>query len=228
MKMLPKAILVSILGVAASSGLVGQTAFAEAADSTAPSAANPTRPHIVTIGDSIMAGYGLASPDQAWPALEAADEHVDVTNLACSGAGFVRVGDCGTDFNGLVGQAVAAHPDLVVIQASDNDQGQSAAAIARGAWRTVARIHGALPDARIVGLSTLWNQPGPADPVVAESSDALQAAVTAAGGTFVDVGQPLAGQPQLLQGDSEHPTVEGQRVLGDAIADDLAAAGISN
>ena len=75
---------------------------------------------VVTIGDSIMAGLGV-DPDDAWPELLASSTGADIVNLGCSGAGFLAVGDCGTDFDGLVDEAVTFSPDLVIVQSSDND-----------------------------------------------------------------------------------------------------------
>lgn len=191
----------------------------------ASASAPADRSAIVTIGDSIMAGHGLSDPGStAWPVLLGEETATTVTNDSCSGAGFIAVGSCGTDFAGLIDEAVAAHPHLVVIESSDNDLGEDPAALARATMTTVAAIHAALPDAQIVGLSTLWDQPGATPAEVSASSADLERAVDAVGGTYVDVGQPIAGRAGLLQSDSEHPTVAGQRVLASAIVQDLRAA----
>jgi acyl-CoA thioesterase I len=182
---------------------------------------------IVTIGDSIMAGYGLDDASAAWPALLGASTGVQVTNLGCSGAGFIAVGGCGTDFEGLIAQAVAADPDVVIIQSSDNDLGESADDIAAATTQTIAELHAALPDAEIVAFGTLWDQPGDVPDEVADSSSAIQAAAAAVGGTFIDLGQPLRGVDGLLQDDSEHPTVAGQQVLATAIQQALTANGVA-
>lgn len=182
---------------------------------------------VVTIGDSIMAGYGLDDESAAWPALLATSTGLPVTNLGCSGAGFIAVGGCGTDFQGLIAQAAAANPSLVIIESSDNDLGQSAGDIQAATTSTIAALHAALPNARIVAFGTLWDQPGGVPQEVADSTAAIQAAVAAVGGTFVDIGQPLAGDDQLLQSDSEHPTVAGQQVLVQTIRSALTANGIA-
>ncbi|KAA9110776.1 SGNH/GDSL hydrolase family protein [Microbacterium rhizomatis] len=193
------------------------------AGETAP--ASVPAPVIVTIGDSIMAGYGL-DPGEDWPTLLADRTGVPVTNLACSGAGFIADGDCGSDFAGLIDAAIAAHPTMVILQSSDNDDGQSDADLDNAAMTTVVALRAALPDARIVGLSTLWNQPYDAPDEIVSSTIALQTAVDAVGGTFVDIGQPLQNGQDLMQFDDEHPTAAGQQVLLDAITSALAGAGI--
>ncbi|WP_139195036.1 SGNH/GDSL hydrolase family protein [Curtobacterium sp. MCBA15_001] len=181
---------------------------------------------MVTIGDSIMAGYGLDDASDAWPVLLGAQTGASVTNDSCSGAGFVAVGSCGSDYAGLLSAAVAAKPGIVLVESSDNDLGEDPTALASATTTTIAALHDALPDARIVGLSTLWDQPGTVPDEVADSSADLQQAVQAVGGTFVDVGQPIATGTGLLQADSEHPTVAGQQVLEGAVLDDLRAAGV--
>ncbi|MGN6326747.1 SGNH/GDSL hydrolase family protein [Pseudolysinimonas sp.] len=188
-----------------------------------PTPVGPAR--VVTIGDSIMAGYGLRA-GQAWPALLAVEDRESVANLSCSGAGFIAVGECGTAFDGLIDQAVAANPQLVIIQSSDNDVDEDSAELAQATTATVATIRQRLPHARIVGFGTLWDQPGVVPGEIAESSDDLKAAVTAAGGVYLDLGQPLAGEPTLLQSDSEHPTAAGQQVLAGVIRRTLLGAGI--
>lgn len=182
---------------------------------------------LVTIGDSIMAGYGLTDPDtSAWPALLAGQTGSSVVNDSCSGAGFIAVGDCGNDYDGLVAAAAAAHPGTVIVQSSDNDLGQDPAALAAATTQTVRDLHAAIPDARLVGLSTLWDQPGPTPAEVAQSSADLQSALAAVGGTFVDIGQPLAGETGMLQSDDEHPTDSGQQELSATISADLRAANV--
>jgi lysophospholipase L1-like esterase len=241
---------VAVLGAAAVAGIVvvavmaagAATADAGAAERTAASAttapsasptasapsASGTRPSsVVTIGDSITAGLGLDG-SQAWPALIAAEDGIAVRNLGCSGAGFVATGSCGFDFAGLVAQASADDPDLVIIESSDNDFGQSDDDIAEATWRTVTALHAALPSATIVGLSTLWDQPGGTPAQVASTSAALENAITAVGGVYLDIGQPLRDDPDdLLQSDDEHPTASGQEVLGRTVRAALSSAGIT-
>ncbi len=202
------------------------TALPQVAEQDAAAQAAPAGDAVVvTIGDSIMAGYGL-SPGEAWPELLASQESVSVTNLGCSGAGFVAIGACGTNFGGLIGSAARANPSLVIIQSSDNDDSESDQAILSATTQTLTALHEAMPNAVIVGFSTLWDQSSDAPGTIAASTTALQSALAAVGGTFIDLGEPLSSQPGLLQADNEHPTAAGQRVLVQTISQALASAGI--
>lgn len=180
---------------------------------------------IVTIGDSIMAGLNL-DPSEAWPAVLGDENDATVTNLGCSGAGFIAGGTCGTDFRGLIAKAVAARPQLVIVQSSDNDLGQSPAQLTAATRDTLVELRRALPNVRIVGFNTLWDQPGTEPTEVAYSSQALSAALRTVHGTYIDIGQPLRANPNLMQADSEHPTAAGQRVLAAAIVAALQRANI--
>jgi len=216
------------------SGADAQTAFLvphPSARSTATPAAaaspSPTAPPIVVaIGDSIMAGYGLDT-GQDWPTMMAAQSGAGVTNLACSGAGFIAVGSCGTDFAGLIDQAAQAEPTIVIVQGSDNDGDETDKAIDSATTDTVTAIHEAMPDALIVGLSTLWDPPRTEPHEITASSTAVQDAVEAVGGIYIDIGQPLQDGTGLLQSDDEHPTLAGQKVLLQTISTALARAGVT-
>ena len=227
--------LLAVLALAAVVGLAGCIGNAQAADSArvaegsapTPSATStPPPPIVVTIGDSIMSGHGLDAA-QAWPVLVSQERGVTITNLGCSGAGFTTPGSCGKDFAGLIPQAVAAAPTLVIIQSSDNDENATSSDIDDHTAQTVAAIHAALPHARIVGLSTLWNQPSAPPATIASSSQSLQHAVQEVGGVFVDIGQPLQGVGGMLQDDQEHPTTDGQQTLASVIVSALHKAGIA-
>ncbi len=199
------------------------TAPVPAARAAAPSA---TGGLVVTIGDSIMAGLGL-DEDEAWPALLARDTGADIVNLSCSGAGFTIEGDCGDDLGGLVDEAIAMDPAVVIIQSSDNDLDAAQDEIDDATRAAVDRLRAGLPDARLIGIDTLWHIDDDEPDAIGWASDALQSALDADDGVFVSIGQPLRGRPDLLQWDGEHPTAEGQVVLADAVEAALDEAGIT-
>lgn len=193
----------------------------------APAPASISQPQtVVTIGDSIMAAYGL-DDDEGWPELLATGTPSKLVNLACSGAGFIAVGGCGTNYAGLIGQAVQAQPTVVIVQSSSNDMGQSDAAIDKATTATMAALRAALPDATIVALSTVWNEESSPPAEVESSSRAIERAAAAQHGIYLDLGQPLEGHPEWMQSDDVHPTSDGQRVLAESVRDRLASVGIA-
>ena len=227
---------VAVLGagaysVAAATGLVRgpQPAFppplAEkiAAAPAPPSAAATTAsaPVVVAIGDSIMSGHGL-DPAQAWPALLAADSGWQLSNLAADGAGFVTPGDDGSTFQAQVDAAVQLKPSVVVISASSNDLGQGDLAAGQATLAALESLRSALPQAQIVGVSAFWGDEAPPEQLGRLNAD-LQASVLAVGGDYLDIGQPLADQANLMQDDDVHPTEVGQQQLAAVIGPQLDA-----
>jgi acyl-CoA thioesterase-1 len=190
-------------------------------------APRPAAPTVVTIGDSIMKGHGLDA-DRAWPALMAAQDDWRLDNLACDGAGFLAVGDdadCGETFAGLVKKAAALHPRTVIVEGSSNDFGEDDDSLAAETLGQLQQLRAALPNAQIIGLSTIWGD----TPVPAQLTDVdaqVREAVQAVGGTFVSVGQPLSGHPEWMQRDDVHPTAAGQRALFGAVQSAFESAGI--
>lgn len=194
-----------------------------------PAAAEPTPTpapiRVVTLGDSLMSGAGL-DHGQAWPDLLATREDVSLTNLACGGMGFVVTGECGTAYAGFSPAIAALQPELIIVQSSSNDFWQDADTIRTDTDDTVAQLHDAAPDARIVGLSTIWNDDPDVPDDTATTSDALKDAIDSVGGMYIDVGQPLVGHPEWLQDDDVHPTARGQIAIEQTVVSRLQDAGV--
>ena len=179
---------------------------------------------VLTIGDSIMRGWGLRSAD-AWPKVIALTKEWDVTNLGCDDAGFVVVGkasQCGDTLLGVSRSVAALHPDLIIIEGSSNDFGQSNTRLLAATIEALKILRSQFPNADIVGLSTVWSDtPPPAQ--LAEVYSQMQQAVTAVRGRYVDIGQPLGGHPEFLLNDGVHPTAAGQAALAAAIRTAIGA-----
>ena len=177
---------------------------------------------VLTIGDSIMNGFGL-NPADAWPELLSTANGWHLTSLACDGAGFLAPGspdECGNTFDAVIRSAAvpdsAPHPDLIIIEGSSNDFGQPNPQLLAATQSALTDLRSEFPDAEIIGLSTVWSETKP--PLqLADINSQMQQAVTAVGGHYLDIAQPFSEQPQLLQNDDVHPTVTGQQVLASTI-----------
>jgi acyl-CoA thioesterase-1 len=213
--------------VAVAALLLGLTGCSTAQHPT-PAASETARPHLLAIGDSIMKGHGL-KPDQAWPALIAAKRGWTLDNLACDGAGFLTTGDktdCDETFAGLVDEAVKLQPHTVIVEGSSNDFGENNRALYKETVGELRQLRSALPHARIVGLSTVWNDKAvPAQ--LAHVNNQVSHAVKMVGGLYLDIGQPLAGHPEWMQSDDVHPTAAGQRAILAAVESAFAKARFS-
>lgn len=200
--------------------LVGGQAMTSTAARTLPMlTADTTSPlQVLTIGDSIMRGHGLTQA-QAWPSLLAGSEGWTVTNAGCDGAGVLSVGDanqCTGNYEGIIDAAAGLNPDIIIFEGSSNDFGEDAPALLAATISELHTLRADFPDTEIVGLSTLW---GYSDPPaqIAQVNAEVDMAVTAVGGTYVDVGQPMHGHPEWMQADDVHPNADGQAVLATTI-----------
>lgn len=122
-----------------------------------------------------------------------------VTNLSEAGRGYTKKPafcdkqPC-TSFEGALSTIVKADPDVVITfgGASDDDNDLSAAAM-----EYYAALRAALPEADLVAISPVTTQ----EPVpywMSLHDQTIRAGVEAAGGTFVDVGQPGVGDGDEL------------------------------
>lgn len=179
---------------------------------------------VITIGDSIMRGSGLGA-GQDWPALLAANVGWNVINLSCGGAGFLAIGDpnaCASDYSGIIASMIGTSPDIIIICGSSNDFGQDNDQLAERTTADLALLRRQFPLAQIIALSTVWSESEP-PAQLADIDSQVRQAVGEVNGTFIDIGQPLGGYPELMQADDVHPTAAGQVVLESAIEAAIAA-----
>jgi len=200
--------------------LVGCVASAQSASRTETPTVSPTStPAPVTavaIGDSIAIGNGVPAED-AWPLLVADRLGWTLTDFGESAAGFTVKGLNTHTFDDQVSAAIRLRPDVVIIAATRNDLFASTTSLRAAATAALERLRSALPETRIIGVGAIWGSdvaPGQ----VALISSTVKTAVLAVGGSWIDVGQPFAGRPDLVQADRIHPTVEGQRLLASTIS----------
>jgi len=218
-------VLAGLAGCSAAPPPATTPTFVSPAASPSSTSKGTPRVRVATVGDSLMSGFGLDLGD-AWPVLLAGRAHLSLTNLACAGMGFVVSGDCGTPYSGFAPALAALQPQIVIVESSSNDFGQSADDIHSATITTVEEMHEAAPKARMVGLSTIWNDEETVPEDTAVTSDALKDAMGMVDGTFIDVGQPLQGHPDWMQEDDVHPTPRGQRAIEQTVMSKLQEADI--
>jgi len=169
-----------------------------------PSIAKPS-PVAVFIGDSYTApaGGGIVM----WTTLVAAKKGWLEVNLGRGGTGYGSYGQ-------VIPDAVKAKPDLVMVAGGRNDGSVDSLAI-----RTFYQdLRAQLPNAKIYAMSPLWDSTA-APAFIALQGHEVEAAVKAVGGTFLDVGQPFQGRPELITNDHVHPNATGHQVLAQAVSE---------
>lgn len=214
------AAVLAILLVAATSGAAAATSRPSVLRHV--TVGSVTGPVVVAIGDSIMEGHGL-DPRDAWPSLLAEDYGWRLTNLASDGSGFVTVGDNGDTFADQAAVAVRLHPSIIIVSASSNDLGEPDSMIARNTDATIRSVRAALPHTEIIVVSPVWNDTPEPDQLASIGEDLVRAGQQVRA-RQLDIGQPLAGQPALMQDDDVHPTAAGQQLIASTVEAALSSA----
>ncbi|MEA9987032.1 SGNH/GDSL hydrolase family protein [Subtercola sp. RTI3] len=207
---------------AAVSGDAPQVPFSSGAESvpvsafgSAPRSVPGSGAVVVAIGDSIMDGHGLDG-GESWPDLVSPTQSWTLTNLSTDGSGFLMAGAEGNTFQAQADVAESLNPDVVIVSSSSNDLGLDSSDLAAATRSTFTSLRAALPTTRIIALSAFWGDTEvPAE--LQQIDEGVRSAALAVGGTYVDIGQPLADQPGLMQDDDVHPTADGEHELADTI-----------
>lgn len=199
---------------------------------TEPPAPKPT---VAFIGDSYSAGTGTTLTENRWTSVLSRDQGWTEGNFARGGTGYVTTvgrnaqAACGLDYCEsyleMVPQIIAAKPDMVIVSGGRNDRGMSRQ-VAANVASVFAELRKGLPDAEIIAFNPIWAD-GDLPAGAGVFGQAVADAATAAGGKFVDIGQPYQGKPDLIADDALHPNDAGHAELAAVTAAALKAAGIS-
>jgi acyl-CoA thioesterase-1 len=139
-----------------------------------------------------------------------------LTDLAVSGSGFVKPGWNGTTYRQQVDAALRLHPQVILLAATRNDRDQDPAAVTANADRMLRELRERFPEATIVGVTGIWGSDQP-PATMTRVDEIVGDAVRDVDGTWLDIGFPLVGHPELLQADGIHPNAAGQKVVAQTI-----------
>jgi lysophospholipase L1-like esterase len=182
---------------------VTATASSSSSSTAASSAASissgvdETAPLVAFLGDDYTHGVGGSGGAATFPALVAATLHVRQQSFYLDNAGYAKTSSSGKTYADLVAQVIAARPDVVVVTGGRNDRADDPGTLASGATALFAALHAGLPNAEIIAVSPWWGDS--AHPAVLQSlGTAVQHGVTAVGGNYLNLSDPLFGHPEWM------------------------------
>jgi lysophospholipase L1-like esterase len=193
---------------------------------TPSTARTPGRTTALFFGDSYIVGGGYTGPQRSMGAIAGRRLGWNYRLRGGGGTGFVAANpDYGIpSYLGQIRQgALDVGPvDWLVIEGGGNDKDADPGLVTRRAVRTLRAAAARHPEARLVLVGAM-------DPTIDDFSDtdgvigALAAAARQVGVPYVDAQRWLAGHPELVGADYDHPTPAGHRLCGRKLARALQA-----
>jgi lysophospholipase L1-like esterase len=192
------------------------------ADPPASSPAAPTstatkqsEPIVAFLGDDWTAGTGASSRDHRFTTIVSHDLQLDGRNFGADGTGYAMATSADGAYASRVAAVAAAHPDVVVVAGGRNDANDSAATVAARARSLFRRLHAKLPRATLVAIAPMWGDSArPA--TLRHIGVAVKHAVTAVGGTYLDLPDPIRGHPRFMA-DAADPDDAGYAAIAAAL-----------
>jgi hypothetical protein len=184
------------------------------------------QPVAVFLGDSYTAGAGASQVDKSAPYLLAQRYGWRPVDLAHGATGYISSPpDPGQAWCGLyhcpsytesIPATAATNPDLVIVNGGRNEVAISATTQwTKGVQDFYTSLRRSVPHATIIATSPIWDD-SPTPSSIEAMRAVVRAAVTAAGGRFIDLGEPLLGRPDLVASDGIHPNDAGNVAIAAA------------
>jgi hypothetical protein len=178
------------------------------------------------LGDSYTAGFGASQVDKSAPYLLAQHYGWRPVDLARGATGYISSPpDPGQFWCGLqhcpsytesIPATAAAIPAIVIVNGGRNEVAISGTARwTQGVKDFYTALRRSVPQATIIATSPIWDD-SPTPPEIAAMREVVRQAVTAVGGIFVDLGEPLLGRPDLVASDGVHPNDAGNEAIAAA------------
>jgi len=159
-------------------------------------AAPTTRVSVAFLGDDYTTGAGATAPPARFSTLLSTALHLTELNFGGAGSGYSVAGTTG-NYLARLDEVVAAKPDVVVVSGGRNDVDSNAAAVATNVRTLFSGLHRRLPTAVLVAVAPFWGD-SPPRTALAPIAAAVRTAVTAAGGSYLAIGDPLLGHPEWM------------------------------
>ncbi|MDT4912564.1 MAG: hypothetical protein QOC66_1692 [Pseudonocardiales bacterium] len=204
---------------ASSSTVTASTSTRRSATGSAASTSGGAQPVVAFLGDEWTAGAGTSAKARRFTSVLSARLHVKQRNFGLDGAGYGTPSD---SYRSRVDEVVAAHPDVVLVSGGRNDLSpeHDLAASAAEVDRLFAELHAGLPDATLIAVAPFWGDSDLPE-ALATLGQEVEAAVTAAHGTYLDIEDPIHGHPDFMANDAD-PNDDGHAAIAAALRPKVA------
>jgi lysophospholipase L1-like esterase len=194
-------------------GVIAAVAMVAAPLSACASDAPPTA---IFLGDSDTAGVALplSKIEQRWPTVVSETLGWREVNAGCDGSGYTQVGPgCTTTYRERVDRLLDEDPDVIVVSGGVSDLGAGLGEIEAAVQGTFVTLRETFPDATIYAVGAVGTDRR-AEHTVEDLNAIVEAQATKVDAVYVDLGDPLAGRPELLAGNGR-PNAEGHAVIAE-------------
>ncbi|MGI8680128.1 MAG: SGNH/GDSL hydrolase family protein [Jatrophihabitans sp.] len=186
-------------------------------DSNSAAPVTAVKKVVAFVGDEWTSGATASTKAKRFTTIVATRLGVTERNLGKQGSGYAD----GADYSSRVDAVIAAQPDVVVVSGGRNDVVDNNATAADANVPLLFRdLHRRLPDAVLVAVAPMWGDSDAPQPL-ADLATAVEKAVTAEGGSYLDIADPLHSHPGLMA-DASDPNDQGFAAIADVLAKKLA------
>jgi lysophospholipase L1-like esterase len=175
---------------------------------------------VAFVGDDWTAGVGASGNKVRFSTLVSTDLHLVERNFGVDGTGYAKSSATGGGYRSRVKAVVAAGPQVVVVSGGRNDASDDPGTAAAQIEQLFTDLHAKLPNAAVVAVAPFW---GDSDlpPELATLGRAIKSSVTEAGGTYLDLADPIHNHPGYMA-DAADPNDRGYAAIAAALRPRLA------
>lgn len=187
----------------------------------------PQKPVAAFVGDDYTVGVGATARGNGWADVLASQKGWDIRNLGHKSTGYVSslngnpaLAACDREacprYGNLIDRLKSMQPSVVVVSGGRNDVWQDASNTAAEIDGFYHRLAEALPQARIVVVTPVWDA-STAPESLSRVSQQVKMSAASVGAQVIDIGQPLQGRPDRLVASGTYPNDAGHRAIADAV-----------
>lgn len=170
---------------------------------------------VVFLGDEYTSGTGGSGTDKGFVALTAEALGVQRHALSVPMGGYAKKSSSGRVYADRIDSVVKLKPEVVVITGGRNDISDDQTTMEQAVADFYSTLHQALPNATLIAVAPFFGD-SDAPTELGPVADAVKKGVTGAGGTYLDLPDPLHGHPGYMA-DAADPNDKGYAAIAKAL-----------